>query len=62
VLAPVFARCDQDGTAAYLESTKERNIRFYEHHGFRVTGTIAPTPDGPPMWCMWRDPQPAIER
>jgi ribosomal protein S18 acetylase RimI-like enzyme len=62
VLAPVLGRCDQDGIAAYLESTKERNIRFYEHHGFDVTGTIAPEPDGPLMWCMWRDPQRAIAR
>jgi ribosomal protein S18 acetylase RimI-like enzyme len=57
VLAPVLTRCDQDGVGAYLESTKERNIRFYEHHGFRVTGTITPAPDGPPMWCMWREPR-----
>ena len=54
---PVLARCDADGIPAYLESTKPRNIAFYERHGFAVTGTIAPAPDGPPMWCMWRDPK-----
>jgi ribosomal protein S18 acetylase RimI-like enzyme len=58
VMAPVLARCDADGIPAYLESTKQRNIAFYERHGFAVTGTIAPAPDGPTMWCMWRDPTP----
>jgi GNAT superfamily N-acetyltransferase len=58
-LAPVLARCDAEGIPAYLESTKERNVRFYEHHGFAVTGTIAVPPDGPSMWTMWRDPQPS---
>ena len=57
VMAPVLERCDADGIPAYLESTKERNVLFYEHHGFAVTGTITPAPDGPTMWCMWRAPQ-----
>ena len=56
-LAPVLARCDADGTPAYLESTKERNNAFYERHGFAVTGTIAIPPDGPTLWAMWREPQ-----
>jgi ribosomal protein S18 acetylase RimI-like enzyme len=56
VMAPVLARCDATGVPAYLESTKESNVAFYEHHGFAVTGTIAPAPDGPTMWCMWREP------
>jgi GNAT superfamily N-acetyltransferase len=58
VMMPVLERCDAEGTPAYLESTKERNVVFYEHHGFAVTGTIAPEPDGPTMWCMWRTPKP----
>jgi GNAT superfamily N-acetyltransferase len=56
-IAPVLARCDRDRMPAYLESTKERNVAFYRRHGFRVTGTIAAPPDGPPMWQMWRDPR-----
>jgi GNAT superfamily N-acetyltransferase len=57
VMMPVLERCDTEGIPAYLESTKERNVLFYEHHGFSVTGTIAPAPDGPTMWCMWRAPK-----
>jgi GNAT superfamily N-acetyltransferase len=56
-MAPVLARCDEQGIAAYLESTKERNVTFYEHHGFAVTGIIVVPPDGPKLWTMWRDPQ-----
>jgi GNAT superfamily N-acetyltransferase len=56
-LAPVLAQCDTEGIPAYLESTKENNNAFYEHHGFAVTGTIAIPPDGPTLWAMWREPQ-----
>src|SRR5260221_10268020 len=34
VLAPVLEQCDREGIPAYLESTKERNVAFYEHRGF----------------------------
>jgi ribosomal protein S18 acetylase RimI-like enzyme len=55
VLRPVLERCDQDGVAAYLESSKERNIDFYARHGFRVTGEPR-LPRGPRFWPMWREP------
>ncbi len=55
LLAPVLARCDCDGIAAYLECSKEANVRFYERHGFAVTDRVE-LPDGPPLWFMWRDP------
>jgi ribosomal protein S18 acetylase RimI-like enzyme len=55
-LQPVFERCDADAIPAYLESTKAENVGFYEVHGFRVTEEIEPPPDGPTLWCMWRDP------
>ena len=34
------ARCDDDGVAAYLESSNPRNITLYERHGFDVVGEI----------------------
>ncbi|MGQ0823557.1 MAG: GNAT family N-acetyltransferase [Actinomycetota bacterium] len=56
-MAPVLERCDTGSIPAYLESTKEQDVRFYERHGFAVTETITAPPDGPPLWCMWRAPR-----
>jgi ribosomal protein S18 acetylase RimI-like enzyme len=33
-------RCDEDGIAAYLESSNPRNISLYERHGFRIISQI----------------------
>jgi GNAT superfamily N-acetyltransferase len=56
LLQPVLDRCDREGIGAYLESSKERNVPYYQRFGFTVTGEI-PLPDGPKIWAMWRDPQ-----
>jgi len=56
-MAPILARCDEEGVPAYLESTKHSNVAYYERHGFRVTSEL-PLPDGgPSLWPMWRDPR-----
>jgi GNAT superfamily N-acetyltransferase len=57
VLQPVLTRCDRDGLPAYLETTKERNVGFYESHAFAVVGRTRLPLDGPPMWFMWRSPE-----
>ncbi|SEG90687.1 Acetyltransferase (GNAT) family protein [Thermomonospora echinospora] len=51
-----LSRCDEEGLPAYLESSKESNVPFYEKYGFRVTRTIRPPGGCPPVWAMWRDP------
>jgi ribosomal protein S18 acetylase RimI-like enzyme len=56
-MAPRLATCDAEGVPAYLESSNERNVPLYERHGFRTVGIID-LPDGPPLWRMWREPQP----
>jgi ribosomal protein S18 acetylase RimI-like enzyme len=56
VLAGVLEQCDRDRVAAYLESSKERNIDFYARHGFRVQEEIQLL-RGPSMWKMWREPR-----
>ncbi len=56
LLQPVLDRCDEDGTGAYLESSKERNIPYYRRFGFELSGEIA-LPRGGMVWPMWREPQ-----
>jgi ribosomal protein S18 acetylase RimI-like enzyme len=56
-MQPVLDRCDASGIPAYLESSKEQNVGFYEHLGFAVTGCVRIPLDGPSLWLMWRTPQ-----
>ncbi len=60
LLRPVLDRCDRDGLPAYLESSKETNVPFYERHGFTVTDTYDLPGGGPRLWLMWREPVPPI--
>lgn len=55
LIRSVTVGCDRDGLGAYLEATSERNRSLYERHGFEVTEVLH-LPDGPPLWCMWRNP------
>jgi ribosomal protein S18 acetylase RimI-like enzyme len=57
LLAPVLERCDTEGTPAYLESSKERNVPFYARHGFEVTEVVQLPRGGPRIWLMWRNPR-----
>lgn len=56
VLAPVLARCDEQGVGAYLESSKERNVPYYRRFGFEVTEEIDVGHDTR-VWGMWRAPR-----
>ena len=56
LIRPTLQRCDEQGILAYLESSKEANISFYQRHGFRVTQEIK-VPQGPTLWAMQREPQ-----
>jgi GNAT superfamily N-acetyltransferase len=55
-LEPVLARCDAEGTKAYLESTNPRNRTLYRRKGF-VDAAEIQIPDGPTMLQMWRNPR-----
>jgi ribosomal protein S18 acetylase RimI-like enzyme len=61
LLTRAFARSDAAGLPAYLESSKERNLPFYQRHGFEVVGHIR-IPDGPELWPMLRKPRPQPAR
>lgn len=58
VMRDVLDRCDATGLGAYLESSKESNIGYYERFRFRVTGEVSMPKGGPTLWPMWRDPDP----
>lgn len=47
-------RADQEGVPCYLETSRERNLPFYERHGFEVVETARLGKDGPPAWAMIR--------
>jgi GNAT superfamily N-acetyltransferase len=45
---------DEEGMAAYLESSKLTNVPLYQHFGFEPTGVLA-LPEGAPQFTkMWR--------
>jgi GNAT superfamily N-acetyltransferase len=56
LLGPMLERCDREGVPAYLESSRDRNVPFYERHGFRVTDELRLPLGGPTLWLMWREP------
>jgi len=52
-----LAIVDAENMPAYLESSKESNLPFYQSFGFKVSEKVKPTPTSPPMWLMWREAQ-----
>jgi hypothetical protein len=47
-------RCDEEGAAAYLESSNLDNVPLYEHFGFQVTGALDLPVGAPVINTMWR--------
>ncbi|MFD6780463.1 GNAT family N-acetyltransferase [Streptomyces diastaticus] len=56
VLVPGIEEAGQAGCPAFLETSSERNVRFYERLGFRVTAAVTLPDGGPRTWCMRKDP------
>ena len=49
-----LARLDEEGSAAYLESSNPANMPIYEHFGYEATGLLDLPQDAPPVMRMWR--------
>lgn len=47
---------DAAGQPAFLETSTERNVAFYERLGFAVTGVVDLPDGGPRTWAMLRRP------
>ncbi len=56
LISHVLRTCDDENMPAYLENSKEENLRFYEGHGFTVQKEIRFAKSAPPLWLMWREP------
>jgi len=56
LIHPILKRSDEEGVGCYLETSRERNIKFYERHGFSIMRKLTYSPDKLPLWCMWRSP------
>jgi GNAT superfamily N-acetyltransferase len=54
LLAPELAKADHGGHASYLETTKERNLPFYQRHGFVIVDSGTVPKGGPAFWTMRR--------
>lgn len=50
-----LARADQANCPCYLETSEERNLAFYERHGFTVVESATLGDGGPTAWAMRRD-------
>jgi len=56
LIQPILKRCDEEGIGCYLETSRERTIRFYQRHGFSIMKKLSFSPEKLPLWCMWRTP------
>jgi ribosomal protein S18 acetylase RimI-like enzyme len=51
-----LASADRDGVPAWLETSREDNVAYYERFGFRTVVAEAAPEGGPHIWFMRRDP------
>ena len=54
LMQPVFAQADEAGQPCYLEADKEKNVPFYEMHGFQVVEEGDLPDGGMHYWTMKR--------
>ena len=56
LMQPVLARADADRLPCYLETTNQKNMPFYEKHGFNVVSDGEVPRYGLHVWTMLREP------
>ncbi|MFV2176319.1 GNAT family N-acetyltransferase [Actinomadura sp. LOL_016] len=54
VVRPGVEEAERAGCPAFLETSSERNVRFYERLGFTTTAEVDLPGGGPRTWCMRR--------
>jgi ribosomal protein S18 acetylase RimI-like enzyme len=48
-------RADREALRCYLETSAERNLRFYERLGFKIVESARLGAGGPEVWAMLRE-------
>jgi GNAT superfamily N-acetyltransferase len=56
LIQPALALADASGLPCYLETQRERNVPFYQRHGFEVVVEDDIPKGGPRFWTMKREP------
>jgi GNAT superfamily N-acetyltransferase len=54
LMGPVLGKAEALAMPVYLQTLHERNVTFYERHGFRVVSKTAPRRGEPSCWGMIR--------
>ncbi len=57
LLQPMLDRADAEEIPCMLESGNERNLPFYQRHGFEVAAHHQIPKGGPEVWVMVREPR-----
>jgi ribosomal protein S18 acetylase RimI-like enzyme len=56
LMLPVLAKADAQKIPVYLETHDEKNVRYYQKHGFDLIHTVRIPKYELPIWCMLRKP------
>ena len=59
LMQPILMRAGAEGLPCYLETENERNVPFYERHGFEVVSDGEVPKRGLRVWAMVRNPHSA---
>lgn len=57
LLQPVLEKADTQKMPVYLETHDEKNVKYYQRHGFDVIHTDTIPKHDLPIWCMLREPK-----
>ena len=57
LVQPILSRADSDGVSCYLDTTLERNLTFYQRHGFEIVFAGTFPKGGPRFWTLRREPR-----
>lgn len=60
LMQPVLSKADSGKLPIYLETHNEKNVRYYQRHGFELIKSAKISKYGLQVWCMVREPSPKI--